>query len=190
MIPLLQAVKQVQEFLEREGWSFMVVCGLAVAVWGRVRATLDVDISVAVHPNERQRLVERTRLYFTPVPDDPEKFIARTNILPMVTASGIPVDLICAWTDMEEEAIRRARSVEVEPGFTMRVATPEDLLLMKFISERPRDREDVEGILLRSGADMDHDYVRKWLGLLAESLNLPSLADEYEEYLRRNSPEH
>ncbi len=53
MIPLFQAVKQVQEFLEHEGWSFMVVGGLAVAVWGRVRATLDVDISVAVQPHER-----------------------------------------------------------------------------------------------------------------------------------------
>lgn len=189
MIPLLQAVKQVQEFLEHEGWSFMVVGGLAVAVWGRVRATLDVDISVAVHPNERQRLVERTRKYFTPVPDDPEKFIVRTNILPIVTESGIPVDLICAWTDMEQEAIRRARSVEVEPGLTMRVATPEDLLLMKFISERPRDREDVEGILIRSGTTMDHTYVKKWLSVIAKSLNQPLLADEYEEYLRRTSPE-
>lgn len=189
MIPLLEAVKQVQEFLEHEGWSFMVVGGLAVAVWGRVRATQDVDISVAVPPHERQRLVERTRQYFTPVPDDPEKFIARTNVLPIVTESGIPVDLICAWTDMEEEAIRRARSVEVEPGFTMRVAAPEDLAVMKFISERPRDREDVEGILIRSGTTMDHTYVKKWLNVFAESLNLASLADEYEEYLRRTSPE-
>ena len=90
---------------------------------------------------------------------------------------------------MEEEAIRRARNVEVEPGFTMRVATPEDLLLMKFISERPRDREDVEGILIRSGTTMDHIYVKKWLKVFAETLNLPALADEYEEYLRRTSPE-
>ena len=185
MIVLLEAVREIQDFLESEGWPFMVVGGLAVQVWGRIRATQDVDISVAVHPEERERLVMVARKRFRLIPDNPETFIARTNVLPVETKSGVPVDLICAWTDMERQALSRVRDVEVESGFSMRVAAPEDLLLMKFISERPRDREDVEGILIRSGDEMDHAYVRKWLKVFAETLHQPLLVEEYKEYLRQ-----
>ncbi len=185
MIVLLEAVREAQAFLESEDWPFMVIGGLAVQVWGNVRATQDVDISVAIHPQERERLVMAARKRFKLIPDNPEAFIARTNVLPVETESGVPVDLICAWTDMEREALSRARDIEVEPGFSMRVAAPEDLLLMKFISERPRDREDVEGILVRSGDEMDHAYVRKWLKVFAETLHQPSLVEEYKEYLRQ-----
>ncbi len=185
MIALLDAVSEVQAFLEGEGWSSMVIGGVAAQVWGRVRSTQDVDISVAVHPDERERLVRTARKRFRLIPDNPETFLARTNVLPVETKSGVPVDLICAGTDMEREALSRARDIEIEPGFSMRVAAPEDLVVMKFISDRPRDREDVEGILIRSGQDMDHAYVRKWLKVFAETLHQPSLVDEYEEYLRR-----
>ncbi|MFB0515702.1 MAG: nucleotidyltransferase [Candidatus Neomarinimicrobiota bacterium] len=185
MIALLEAVREVQAFLEGEGWSFMVIGGLAVQVWGGVRATEDVDISVGIRPDERDTLVKAARERFKLIPDDPEAFIARTNVLPIETESGIPVDLICAGTDMEREAFSRARDIEIEPGFSMRVATAEDLVLLKFISERPRDREDVEGILFRSGKEMDHEYVRKWLRVFAETLHQPSLVEEYEEYLGR-----
>ena len=185
MNALLEGVREVQSFLKSEGWSFMVIGGLAVQVWGRVRATQDVDISVAVHPDERERLVRAARKHFKLIPDNPETFLARTNVLPVETESGIPVDLICAETDMEREALGRAKDIEIDPGFSMRVAAPEDLAVMKFISERPRDREDVEGILVRSGEEMDHAYVRKWLKVFAETLHQPSLVDEYEEYLRR-----
>lgn len=185
MIVLLEAVREAQAFLESEDWPFMVIGGLAVQVWGNVRATQDVDISVAIHPQERERLVMAARKRFKLIPDNPDEFIARTNVLPVETELGVPVDLICAWTEMEREALSRARDVEVEPGFFMRVATPEDLVVMKFISERPRDREDVEGILVRSGEEMDHAYVRKWLKVFTETLHQPSLVKEYEEYLRR-----
>lgn len=163
----------------------MVIGGLAVQVRGWIRATQDVDISMGIRPDERERLVEATRKHFRLIPDDPETVLSRTNVLPVETESGVPVDLICAWTDMEQEALSQARNVEVEPGFSMRVATPENLVVMKFISERPRDQEDVEGILVRSGEEMDHAYVRKWPKVFAETLPQPSLVKEYEEYLRR-----
>ena len=185
MIALLEAIRETQAFLEGEGWSFMVIGGLAVQVWGRVRATRDVDISVAVEPEERARLVQAAQKHFKLVPENPQEFIARTNVLPVETNLGIPVDLICAWTDFEREAIDRAKHIEIEPGFSMRVAAPEDLVVMKLISDRPRDREDVEGILIRSGEAMDHASVRKWLQVIAETLDRPVLVAEYDEYVRR-----
>ena len=185
MIALLEAVKEVGEFLDSEDWQFMVIGGLAVQIWGRVRTTQDADISVGIDRDERERLVEQAGKRFKLIPEDPKEFITKTNVLPLQTALGIDVDLICAWTDMEREAIRRVKDVEIDPGFSMRVCSAEDLVVMKFISDRPRDREDVEGILIRSGEEMDHDYVREWLRQFAETLNKTDLIKEYDGYLTK-----
>lgn len=182
---LLGAVEEVQRFLREEGWPFMVIGGLAVQTWGRIRATQDVDISVAVTLDEREKLVEAAQRSFNLIPSNPTKFVTERNVLPLETHSGVPVDLICAWTDFELEAIGRVADIEVEPGFSMRVCTPEDLVVMKFISDRLRDREDVEGILIRSGKNMNHDHVLRWLQEYAESLNNPNLVEEYDLCLKR-----
>ena len=41
----------------------------------------------------------------------------------------------------------------------MRVATSEDLLLMKALAGRPRDAEDARGIVSRQVGGIDWDYV-------------------------------
>lgn len=45
---LLKALRRAVQFLEREGIPFVVVGGLANAVWGEPRATRDVDLKVYI----------------------------------------------------------------------------------------------------------------------------------------------
>lgn len=43
-----------------------------------------------------------------------------------------------------------------------RLCTPEDLIIYKMLSTRPRDLEDVKGIVRRQGAALDLPYLLKW----------------------------
>lgn len=60
-------------------------------------------------------------------------------------------------------AIHRARKVTVAPEVVARLCTPEDLIIYKLLSTRPRDLEDVKGIVRRQGAALDRPYLLKWL---------------------------
>jgi len=72
--------------------------------------------------------------------------------------SGIEIDLSLAGLPFEREVIERAveRSVR-EVSF--RVATPEDIVVMKAIAMRPRDIADI-GAILDAGHELDLTRIR------------------------------
>ena len=59
-------------------------------------------------------------------------------------------------TEFQREVIRRA----VSSTSGLRVATVEDLIVLKLIADRPKDQADLDG-LLTLGA-VDRAYVEKW----------------------------
>ncbi len=47
-------------------------------------------------------------------------------------------------------------------GVPIPFATAEDLILHKLFAGRPRDIEDVHGVVLRKEAQIDWDYLSRW----------------------------
>ena len=91
-------------------------------------------------------------------------------------ATGIRVDLIFSTTPYEAVAIARAVRVEVR-GQPVPFATAEDLILHKLFARRPRDLEDVRGVVRRKGAELDWEYMRHWatqFALIPSRENLPA----------------
>ena len=60
--------------------------------------------------------------------------------------SGIEIDLSLADLPFEREVIERAVERAVR-GVSFRVATPEDIVVMKAIAMRPRDIADIGAVL-------------------------------------------
>jgi len=46
MNPLFAAAQEVQDFMQKRGWRFCFIGGLALLRWGAPRTTQDVDVSV------------------------------------------------------------------------------------------------------------------------------------------------
>jgi hypothetical protein len=83
--------------------------------------------------------------------DDPE-LVDRTRVFPFVhEGTGIPVDVVLAGPGLEEEFLDRAIDVQIE-GTVVPVISPEDLIVTKVVAGRPKDIEDVSGVL-RERAD-------------------------------------
>jgi hypothetical protein len=97
----------------------------------------------------------------------------------VVTSSGVSVDLVCAGRPFERAAIARAAIIEVG-GYGVRVCTPEDLIVMKIISARARDREDVRGVIRRQQATLDCTYLDPIVAQLADALAQPDILEFYE----------
>ncbi len=149
--------------LGRARLPFMLIGGQAVLLHGAPRVTEDVDATLGAEPARLASLLEACSvLGLVPIPQNVESFVAETFVLPVRHAgTGVRVDFIFSSTDYERGAIARAERVELA-GTAVPFATAEDLIIHKLFAARPRDLEDVRGVLLRKGDSLDWAYMEKW----------------------------
>ncbi len=174
MTPIENALAEITAFLDELSIPYMLIGGLAVAAWGEPRATLDVDLSVWIEPDRQKTALTRLFERFKPVPPDPFRFAAETRVCPVLASSGIRIDIVLGVLPVERNAITRARPLTIG-GRTIKVASVEDLLMMKLLSERPRDREDAERLFKRYEKTLDRDYLMPLLENLADALANPDI---------------
>lgn len=161
---------------------YMVMGGQAVLLYGEPRMTRDIDVTIGLGV-EKQEDVRQLMVGLGLKPLADAAFTARSMVFPCEeTSSGIRVDIIFSWSIYEGEAIRRARAVELD-GTTVHFASPEDVILQKVIAGRPRDEDDVRGILAKIPT-LDRGYIRRWLGEFSASLGEPYL-DRFSEWDNR-----
>jgi hypothetical protein len=152
------ALAAITFFLERAGVPYMVIGGIANLVWGVPRATLDIDVTVLVPADRLEKFIEDIGREYRVLVPNPTSFVRDTRVLPLEGPSGVRIDLVFGLLPFEEEAVGRAVSVD-SAGRSMRVCTPEDLILMKIISDRPRDLEDARAIVQRRLRELDLAYL-------------------------------
>ena len=83
--------------------------------------------------------------------------------------------------------VRRGTDERLGNSLTVRVATAEDLVIMKLIASRDRDLEDVAR-LLELHAEIDRSYVRSVVSGFAEAMEEPEVLRN-AEYLGLNRRE-
>ncbi len=149
----------------------MLIGAWALAIWGRPRATLDLDFMVMVNAAELGRLGARmTRLGFTTDEDWLEWNPMLRGSQLRLRWGPITVDVLRPRDDHDRRAFRRRLRRRWERHAYWFVA-PEDLVLQKLKVGRPRDFEDAAGVVQRLGPALDAAYLRRWatrLGIAAE----------------------
>jgi len=149
--------------LDGAGIPYMVIGGQAVLVHGEPRLTRDIDVTLGVDSSACARVLELgNSIGLSPSVRDVEQFVQKTNVLPFSDESAaIRVDLIFSFTPYEAQAIERATSHKLLDT-PVRFATAEDLVIHKLVAGRPRDLEDVRGVLVRQ-KHLDETYLNRWL---------------------------
>ena len=64
---------------------------------------------------------------------------------------------------------------------TIRVGSPEDLIIYKLISTRLRDHEDAQGVIRRQSSNLNDEYVLDWLRQFEQALDDSTLVAEYKK---------
>jgi hypothetical protein len=161
--PVEHLLAGVARELKAERIPCMVIGGQAVLLHGAPRVTEDIDLTLAAGPDRAGDVVNLCgRMGLTPLPADVERFVAETFVLPARHAlTGFRVDFIFSTTAYERSAIERARPVDIA-GQAVPFATAEDLIVHKLFAARPRDIEDAQGVVRRSGAALDWTYIERW----------------------------
>jgi Nucleotidyl transferase of unknown function (DUF2204) len=183
---LASVLAAVADVLRSGGLRWYVFGAQAVLAYGRPRLTADLDITVAAEIEQVPELVSRLRgAGLLLQPGATEAFVRRTRVLPFVhEATGIPVDIVLAGPGLEEAFIANARDLDVA-GVTVPVISPEDLVVTKILAGRPKDIDDVDGILREQLPALDLDRCRRFLSMLEEALARNDLLPALDEALAR-----
>ena len=186
MLPDSRALKHVIAFLQEHGIPYMVIGGVAISIWGRPRATYDVDFKISID----RPLAEFRKMVFERFSERPTNIPAHKlspHVVHFWALPDVPVDFLVSIFDYERLAIERAVEMEIE-GVSTRVCTAEDLIIHKMIANRGTDLQDVEGILARQRDKLDVKHIRNWLTQFAEALEDPEMLQRFEKlYAEVNS---
>ena len=171
VVELLRALRTV--LAEHGRWYLFGA--QAVTLFGVPRSSADVDITLKLEAESPDELVDALRVAgFTLRIDDPD-FVRRTRVLPFVhDPTRMPLDIVLAGSGLEDEFLDRARIVDVG-GVEVPVISPEDLVIAKVLAGRPKDIEDVRGVLRARGLDLDAGRIERVLGLLEGALGQSDL---------------
>jgi hypothetical protein len=154
---MTDAIAAIAAAVGGAGLSYVLIGGHAVNAWIEPRFTADIDLTVQAEPDDLPRLgaalvamgLSVSQAHGAELPSGPDfvRYITEDG--------GIVLEVQMAKTDFQREVLRRA--IE-ERG--MRIATPEDLIVMKLIAGRPKDQIDLRG--LTTLPSLDWTYVERW----------------------------
>jgi hypothetical protein len=181
MTGLEQALVRLARMLSEHNIPYMIIGGMANAIWGEPRSTLDIDVTVWVEDEKIGQLVALMAGTFRPIPENPQRFIRETRILPLETEAGLRIDLVFGLLPYEREAIDRAVEITVA-GAEVRFCAPEDLILHKIISERLRDLEDARMVVHRRFDSLDFTYLEPRIHELSRVLVRPEILEIWQRW--------
>ncbi len=182
---LLEAAAKVATFLQGEGIPYFIMGGMAVQQWGEPRMTHDVDVTVLVTQEELPRFVDKATALFLPRIPNARAFALKHRVLLVKVDDSVPVDISLGIPGYEDAALSRAIWVDFPQAGSLRLVGPEDLIIHKCVAGRPRDVEDVEGVLIRQKLELEMDLVREWLAQFQHLVDTHDPLELFEQALAR-----
>lgn len=175
---LLDILAAVIASLRSARVPYMMIGAWALAVWGRPRATMDLDFMIMVDESGLEDLrdllsregfsMDQTWLEWNPM--------LRGSQLRM-QFRGATVDLMRPRDTHDNHAFERRKRKRMA-SHLYSVIAPEDFILQKLKVGRPRDFEDALSVLERSRAMLDFKYLKQWSGRLGLAAELDYLLGE------------
>ena len=165
---LLEWVALVSRSLSEAGVGHALAGGLAVAVWARPRATVDMDLVVPTDEESIARArgalaaagliqTRRRKMQFKRLG------LLRLAIPPDAERETIAVDLLLLRPDFAADVLARAEPRRLA-GVEIPVASAEDTVLLKLLRLSDQDRADIKAIAAETA--LDGAYLRQWAASL------------------------
>ena len=138
--------KDILRALSDEKVRFLLVGAYAMAAYGYLRATMDIDIWVMPSPRNAEA-VQRALLRFgAPVHDLTEDDLLRDGTVFQIGVAPRRIDIITSASGLQfEEAYRNSLAMNIE-GIEVHIPSLDDLIRNKKTSGRIRDLADAEAL--------------------------------------------
>lgn len=182
---LKEALRQAVALLERQGYRYAVIGGIANQRWGRARFTYNVDIKVLVPDTDYPAARAAIRSAF---PERARPHVPANPLIVDAKVTGVSVDFLLAVPGYEENIVTRAVRGNLD-GLEVWICSPEDLVIQKAVAGRVQDWQDIEGILIEQHGRLNLAYVEDWLRQFTAALDQPEILSQYQSVQKRITAE-
>lgn len=136
--------KDFLKLLNSNKVEYLLIGGYAVGYYGYSRATADMDIWVAIHPDNAAKLVDVLREFGFGVEElSVELFLAENNVIRM----GVPpfrLEVLTSISGVGFEECYRERTIDILDGVEVSLISLKHLKANKKASGRLKDLSDLE----------------------------------------------
>jgi hypothetical protein len=141
-IRLPQDFKEFLKLLKEHDVRYLLIGGYAVSYHGYIRTTGDMDIWIAIHPDNAKKIVAVLKIFGFEHPDlSPDLFLHENKIIRM----GVPpvrLEITTSISGVEFEECYQARIVDNLDGVEVNLIDLENLKKNKKASGRLKDLTD------------------------------------------------
>ena len=182
--PVVAALLEIVDLLEFSRIEYVVMGGMAVRALALPRPTNDVDLTISYPAELIPELLKSFESEFIQVPEVYKNGwldeVDGMRLLKLKTwidrEHNVDLDIFLSESEFQSSMLRRKIRMDVA-GRTIWMVTPEDLVLLKLIADRPRDRIDVADVLFIQG-ELDRKYLIRWAASLGVIDRLESALSE------------
>lgn len=183
---LLGALADLMKWLDATNIPSMVIGGVAASMLGQPRLTQDIDALAILPEGEWANAVSTAARHgILPRIENALDFARRSRVLLMRhVESGIDIDITFGALVFERAAIDNSEMHDIG-GLRVRLPRVEDLLIMKAVARRPKDLQDIEG-LLAAHPEADVATVRQWVSEFATAMSMSDMLDDFDKLMARS----
>lgn len=173
----------LQRLLETFNERGVIIGGIAVGFLGKPRFTADIDAVFLLSIKDIPQFIDRAQTEgIIPRIPDAADFARKNRVLLLKhSPTDTDIDVSLGILPFEEEMVERAKTQSFG-GLSVRLPTPEDLIIMKAIAHRPKDLDDIRTIADKYPG-LDKNRVKEWVRSFGDALELPGLWEQIENLL-------
>jgi len=167
---LVQTAERLADVFDALSLEYAIGGGFAAVLWGTVRTTVDVDCLVSIPALSYQRLADelsKIDVHFAEDQSEHEIDAARLRQVLVekgfatLAVGGVEVELFVPRASLQNQILRRSIPWKLDRR-AVRVTSAEDLVLLKMVFGRQKDKRDVAAILFAQKDNLDFEYLRQW----------------------------
>ena len=187
MDELSEAIEDIVGLFDSLGHEYALMGGIAVRVYGIPRATYDVDFTAAIRRDALADFFRRAQeIGYAVAEPYLQGWVDQVGGMPLVkirlllAGREVDVDIFLSESSYQATLLSRRKWAKLN-GIDAWLVSPEDLVLLKLLANRPRDVADVGDVFFMQG-QLDVEYMRHWAQQVGVS-------DRLENALREHYPE-
>ena len=155
--------------LEENEIEYMLVGSLASMIYGDPRLTRGIDFVVEMKPEQLTKIsviFPNKDFYCPPIETISDEMLRRGQFNLIHHTSGFKIDIVFRKQSPHSlQEFKRRKKIELWPGFSAYVATPEDVIIKKleYFREGRSSKHLLDIKSIRIHTILDQKYLEKWI---------------------------